>query len=211
MIREGRHTSRVEPSRTGARTARATAARCPARVFAAAAIGAAAMAWMQPADSPPRMDAMSAPSYASMADGLLQLYPAAGELAPAIVRTVHEEADRHRLDACLVMGVIARESSFRHTARNRRDLGLMQVNQDWHRELVERAGGADAMLDPKQNMRAGIEVLARYRKLSRSDTEALERYNGLGRRNGYAQRVHVESRRLQAAGACLRDEPLAMG
>jgi soluble lytic murein transglycosylase-like protein len=156
------------------------------------------------------MAAPSEPAYASMAGGLRRLYPGAGELAPAIVRTVHEEAERHRLDACLVMGVIARESAFRPDARNNRDLGLMQLNQDWHRDLIARAGGPKAMLDPQPNMRAGIEVLAHYRRQSRSDAEALERYNGLGKRNGYAQRVQAASHRLHAAGACLRDGPIAM-
>jgi soluble lytic murein transglycosylase-like protein len=177
--------------------------------FTVAASGALALAWMPPADAPRRGASSSEPTYASMADGLKRLYPGAGPLAADIVRTVHEEADRHRLDPCLVMGVIAHESSFRHDARNRRDLGLMQVNLDWHRELVARIGGERAMLEPKRNLRAGIAVLAHYRTLSRSDAEALGRYHGLGKHNGYAPRVQVEAQRLQTAGACLPMQRLA--
>jgi soluble lytic murein transglycosylase-like protein len=179
--------------------------------FVAAALGAAGFAWLTPADAPRRAFTTAEISYDTMAAGLRRLYPAAGPKAADLVRTVHEEADRHRLDACIVMGVIARESSFRHDARNRRDLGLMQVNQDWHRDLVASAGGAKGMLEPQRNVRAGIAVLARYRTQSRSDLEALERYNGLGKRNGYAQRVLVEAQRLQAAGACMADEAFAAG
>jgi hypothetical protein len=80
--------------------------------FAAALAGAAILAWMPAAHTPEPTVAQRAPSYATMAATLTMLYPASRTHALGIVKAVHEEADRHGLDPCLVMGVIANESSF---------------------------------------------------------------------------------------------------
>ncbi len=42
------------------------------------------------------------------------------------------------------------------------DYGLMQINQQNHRRLSEALGGISDWLDPEQNIRAGIYVLAMY-------------------------------------------------
>ena len=164
------------------------------------------LAWMPTAHTPRPPVALSTPSYDKMAAALTTLYPGSRDHAKTIVRVVHEEADRHRLDPCLVMGIIAKESSFRPHARSGRDVGLMQVNLDWHPELVSRAGGVDGMLDARRNVRAGTEIFARYRRLAADDRDALRRYNGLGKRNDYVQRVQAQARSLQSAGACLGDD-----
>ncbi len=174
----------------------------PVRAVAMLA-GAALLAWMPTAQSPAPAHARPAQSYATMAESLTMLYPSSRAHAVDIVRTVHEEADRHGLDPCLVMGVIARESSFDAGARNRRDVGLMQLNLDWHRDRVARAGGAGALLDPVRNVRAGTALLAHYRSLGGDDAGALRRYHGLDKRNDYVQRVRTEARRLGVVGACV--------
>jgi soluble lytic murein transglycosylase-like protein len=169
-----------------------------------AALGAALAAWMPSAHTPPAGRAGPTPSYETMGTALAALYPGSRGHATAIVRIVHREADRHRLDPCLVMGVIAKESSFRPHARNQRDVGLMQLNLDWHPALVARAGGERALLDPEPNVRAGTELLAHYRRLAADDEAGtLRRYHGLNKRNDYVQRVRAHSRRLEAAGACV--------
>jgi len=175
------------------------------RPFAAPLVGAAILAWMPPAHTPEPTDARLAPSYATMATSLAMLYPSSRPHALDIVKMVHKEADRHGLDPCLVMGVIARESSFDAHARNGRDVGLMQLNLDWHRDRVARAGGPDALLDPVRNVRAGTELLAHYRRLGGDDRGALRRYHGLDKRDDYVTRVRTEARRLDAVGACVGD------
>jgi soluble lytic murein transglycosylase-like protein len=178
------------------------------RAFLASAAAAAALAWMPSAHTPEPAVVRAAPSYETMAASLAAIYPASRDHAGRIVRTVHEEADRHHLDPCLVMGVIAKESSFDARARNRRDLGLMQVNQDFHPDLVARAGGPEWMFDPVRNVKAGTELLARYRGNEDGDLRhALRRYHGLSKRNDYVQRVEAAAGRLRAAGACLGDTP----
>jgi soluble lytic murein transglycosylase-like protein len=79
----------------------------------------------------------------------------------------------------------------------------MQLNLDWHPERVARAGGADALLDPVRNVRAGTELLAHYRRLGGDDHAALRRYHGLDKRNDYVKRVRTEARRLDAVRACV--------
>lgn len=167
-----------------------------------AALLAVTLAWTLPADGPAPAHDGAARSLDRMAERLASVYPASGPHALRIVRAVHVEADRHRLDPCTVMGVIARESSFRPKVRNDRDLGLMQVNSRWHADRVARAGGPGAMLTVEDNVRAGTEVLAHYRARSSGEREALQRYHGLGKRNDYVDRVLAEAQRLRAAGAC---------
>ena len=172
------------------------------RRLVAAAIAALAMAWTLPVDGPaPPVDPMLR-AHAAMAERLARLHPASGPHAMRIVRAVHAEAQRHRLDPCTVMGVIARESGFRPLARNDRDLGLMQLNTRWHADRVAQAGGAAALLDVERNVRAGTELLAHYRERAGSERGALQRYHGLGKRNDYVARVLAEAGRLRAAGAC---------
>ncbi len=178
------------------------------RPFAATLVGAAFLAWMPTARTPEPARPIVAPSYATMAASLTLAYPSSRPHALEIVKAVHREADRHGLDPCLVMGVIAKESSFDARARNRRDVGLMQLNLDWHRDRVARAGGADALLDPVRNVRAGTELLAHYRRLGGDDHGALRRYHGLDKRNDYVARVRAEARRLDAVGACIGESTI---
>ena len=186
---------------------RASRAAAAVRAFLAAATGAATLVWTVPANGPGTGPAAVA-SYAAMGDRLASIYPASRPHAAGIVRAVHAAADHHGLDPCLVMGVIARESSFDPSARRRGDVGLMQVNVGWHPDLVARAGGERGLLDPERNVRAGTELLARYRRLAADDLDALRRYHGRSKRNDYAERVHASARRLADAGACVADAPV---
>lgn len=172
-----------------------------------AAAFAAALAWA-PSAHGPGAGPSSAASYAEMGDRLAAIYPASGSHAVRIVRAVHAAADRHGLEPCLVMGVIARESAFDPEARRRGDVGLMQLNLAWHPDLVARAGGERGLTDPERNVSAGTELLARYRRLAGDEVGALRRYHGLGKRNDYAERVRASARHLAAAGACVAEGPV---
>jgi soluble lytic murein transglycosylase-like protein len=196
----------IRPERALSAASRGTPGGGSMRAFMGAAFAAARMAWMPSALTPAPVITGTAPSYDAMASRLVAMYPASRGHAASIVRSVHEASDRHRLDPCLVMGVIAKESSFDPGARNRRDLGLMQVNQDFHPDLVARAGGPARMLEPERNVRAGTELLARYRG-DGDDRHALRRYHGLSKRNDYVQRVQTLARDLRSGGACIGETP----
>lgn len=120
----------------------------------AAVAGICLLAWIGTAGTPLWM-ADETPSYADMGNALAHHDPGAADRAAELVRIVHGESDRQRLDPRLVMGVIAKESAFRVDVRNRSDLGLMQLSADWHLQRVLHAGGRQALMGPRPDIRAG--------------------------------------------------------
>ena len=79
------------------------------------------------------------------------------DLQAHIIRTCHE----YGIDPALVMAVIQKESTFDAAAvgDSGDSAGLMQVQERWHRERMERLGVSD-LLDPYQNTLVGIDYLA---------------------------------------------------
>ena len=79
------------------------------------------------------------------------------DLQAHIIRTCHE----YGIDPALVMAVIQKESDFDTAAigDSGDSAGLMQVQERWHRERMERLGVSD-LLDPYQNTLVGIDYLA---------------------------------------------------
>ena len=79
------------------------------------------------------------------------------DLQAHIIRTCHN----YEIDPALVMAVIQKESTFDAAAigDSGDSAGLMQVQERWHRERMERLGVSD-LLDPYQNTLVGIDYLA---------------------------------------------------
>lgn len=75
----------------------------------------------------------------------------------------------YNIDFYLVMGIIKQESNFEENAiSSTNDFGLMQINKinyEWLHDTI----GIDNLLEPRQNVRAGLFVL---RKLFESYTDA---------------------------------------
>lgn len=67
----------------------------------------------------------------------------------------------HHIDPKIVIGLIERESTFNASAvgDNGNSLGLMQIQPRWHKERMERLG-CDDLLDPFQNVKVGVDILA---------------------------------------------------
>ncbi len=88
------------------------------------------------------------------------------ELQLFIVR----ECEKHHIDAAIIMAMIERESEFKADAigDNGHSHGLMQIQERFHLERMERLGVVD-LLDPYQNVQVGIDYLA----------ELLERYGDI--------------------------------
>ncbi len=98
-----------------------------------------------------------------------------------LLRTVHYEAIRAKLDPQLVLGVIEVESAFRKYAVSRAGArGYMQVMPFWLK-LVGRRG--QNLFHLRINLRYGCIILRHYLDLEKGDYfRALGRYNGsLGR------------------------------
>lgn len=96
---------------------------------------------------------------------VLYAVPLDAELQLHIIQTCEE----HHIDPAIVMAMIWRESGFRADAvgDNGNAFGLMQIWPYWHGGRMERLGCAD-LLDPYQNVVAGIDYLA----------ECVDRYDG---------------------------------
>lgn len=108
------------------------------------------------------------------------------DLQAHIIRTCHA----YGIDPTLVMAVIQKESSFDAAAigDSGDSAGLMQVQEKWHRDRMERLGISD-LLDPYQNTLVGIDYLAELLdKYPVSD--ALTTYNsGKPGESAYAEAV----------------------
>ena len=103
-----------------------------------------------------------------------------------IIRT----CEKVSIDPAIIMAMIYRESSFRADVigDGGDSVGLMQIQERWHRERMERLG-ADDLTNPYQNTAVGIDFMAEL--LNKYPlTEALTAYNsGRPGQSKYADEV----------------------
>ncbi len=90
----------------------------------------------------------------------------------------------------LVMALIEKESGFEPecVSDEGQSVGLMQIQERWHREIMDRLGCWD-LYDPIQNVRVGVELLRRHFETYRDAAAALMAYNG---GQSYADRMIAE-------------------
>lgn len=108
------------------------------------------------------------------------------DLQAYIIRTCYE----YGMDPALIMALIQKESAFDASAigGGGDSAGLMQVQEKWHRERMERLGATD-LLDPYQNTLVGIDYLAELLD-KYSVADALTAYNsGSPGESAYAEAV----------------------
>jgi len=112
-----------------------------------------------------------------------------------LLQTVYREANRHQLDANLVLAVMQVESAFDRFAISRVGAqGLMQVMPFWRLEIGRPQ---DILTDMDTNVRYGTAILAHYLAESNGDlVEALGRYNGSRGRLTYPEQVVAAWRRV---------------
>jgi hypothetical protein len=69
--------------------------------------------------------------------------------------------EEYRIEPSIVIAMIERESGFRDwvVGDGGKSFGLMQIQERWHLERMERLGVTD-LLDPYQNVLVGIDILA---------------------------------------------------
>jgi soluble lytic murein transglycosylase-like protein len=112
-----------------------------------------------------------------------------------LLQTVYREANRHQLDADLVLAVMQVESAFDRFAISRVGAqGLMQVMPFWRLEIGRPQ---DILTDMDTNVRYGTAILAHYLVVSNGDlVDALARYNGSRGRLKYPEKVVAAWRRV---------------
>lgn len=105
-----------------------------------------------------------------------------------LLQTVYREANRHELDADLVLAVMQVESAFDRYAISRVGAqGLMQVMPFWRLEIGRPQ---DILTDMDTNIRYGTAILAHYLVVSNGDlVDALGRYNGSRGKLKYPEKV----------------------
>lgn len=135
----------------------------------------------------------------SLVRAVVSRFSVDARLAHAIVTHAYQEARATGLPVTLLLGVMARESSFNPKAINNRDVGLMQVNLKWHADEVKKAGGKDAMLRPATNIRVGTKILQQYVAAAGSIRAGLRNYNGKGKTNAYPDEVLAFKHQFDAA------------
>jgi soluble lytic murein transglycosylase-like protein len=111
-----------------------------------------------------------------------------------LLREVHYEAGRARLDPALVLAVIDVESDFDRFAVSRSGArGLMQIMPFWKKEIGHPR---DNLFHPVTNLRYGCTILRHYLRLADGDIgDALARYNGSEQRYAYSRKVQAAWRR----------------
>ncbi len=106
-----------------------------------------------------------------------------------ILRQVHYEARRAKLEPELVLALINVESNFdRFAISSAGARGLMQIMPFW---LEELGRPDDNLFDISTNLRFGCTILNIYLQREKGDMRrALARYNGSVGKNWYPQRVY---------------------
>lgn len=112
-----------------------------------------------------------------------------------LLREIHYEASRARLDPALVLAVIDVESDFDRFAVSRSGArGLMQIMPFWKKEIGHPR---DNLFHPATNLRYGCTILRHYLQLADGDVgDALARYNGSEHRYVYSRKVEAAWRRM---------------
>jgi soluble lytic murein transglycosylase-like protein len=110
-----------------------------------------------------------------------------------ILRQVHTEARRARLEPELVLALINVESNFdRFAISSAGARGLMQIMPFW---LEELGRPDDNLFDISTNLRFGCTILNIYLEREKGDMRrALARYNGSIGKSWYPQRVYKSLR-----------------
>lgn len=123
-----------------------------------------------------------------LATQLAKTYRIAPKHANDIVDTVVKVGRDHHVDPFLILGIIAKESSFNLAARSGYGAtGLMQVHAPSHRALLKTLGlnvnnlkSAEKSLQSEvhTNVTAGVRIYKQYENQYASPVQALQAYNG---------------------------------
>lgn len=93
-----------------------------------------------------------------------------------------------KLNPYMIMAMCERESQYNANAvgDSGRSLGIMQIQEQWHQERMDRLG-CDNLLDARQNMMIGIDILIDLYSKCNDTSWVLMAYNG---GEAYANRIY---------------------
>jgi len=145
----------------------------------------------------------------AVAEYIAKRYRIADAAATHFVSVAYRAADLHRLDALLVLAVMAIESRYNPVAESVMGAkGLMQVIPKYHQEKLFEHGGDEALLEPEVNIQVGAQILREYQRRFGDIETALQMYAGAldEPTSQYATKVFAEKARLEALRAKTRKQ-----
>lgn len=105
---------------------------------------------------------------------------------------IDKMAKRYGLDSRIIKALIEEESGWLSSAKgdNGKSVGLMQIQERWHKERMKRLGVND-LYDPEQNITVGCDILSELLNKYGNYTDALSAYNSGNTKDGrvYAERI----------------------
>jgi soluble lytic murein transglycosylase-like protein len=114
-----------------------------------------------------------------VAEYIAKRYRIADAAATQFVSIAYRAAEQHRLDALLVLAVMAIESRYNPVAESVMGAkGLMQVIAKYHQEKLFDHGGEQALLEPEVNIQVGAQILREYQRRFGDTETALQMYAG---------------------------------
>ena len=135
----------------------------------------------------------------TVAEYIAKRYRIADAAANHFVAVAYRAADQHRLDALLILAVMAIESRYNPVAESVMGAkGLMQVIAKYHPEKLSDHGGEQALLEPEVNIQVGAQILREYYRRFGDLETALQQYAGAldEPTSQYANKVLAEKARL---------------
>jgi soluble lytic murein transglycosylase-like protein len=135
----------------------------------------------------------------TVAEYIAKRYRIADAAAAHFVAVAYRAADQHRLDALLILAVMAIESRYNPVAESVMGAkGLMQVIAKYHPEKLSDHGGEHALLEPEVNILVGAQILREYYRRFGDLETALQQYAGAldEPTSQYANKVLAEKARL---------------
>ena len=105
---------------------------------------------------------------------------------------IDKMAKRYGLDSRIIKALIEEESGWLSSAEgdNGKSVGLMQIQERWHKERMKRLGVTD-LYDPEENITVGCDILSELLKKYGNYKDALSVYNSGNIHDGkqYAERI----------------------
>jgi soluble lytic murein transglycosylase-like protein len=135
----------------------------------------------------------------SVAESIAKRYRIADAAATSFVTIAYRAADQHRVDALLILAVMAIESRYNPVAESVMGAkGLMQVIPKYHQEKLFEHGGDQSLLEPEVNILVGAQILREYQRRFGDMETALQMYAGAldEPTSQYANKVLAEKARL---------------
>ena len=135
----------------------------------------------------------------TVAESIAKRYRIADAAATHFVSIAYRAADQHRLDALLILAVMAIESRYNPVAESVMGAkGLMQVIPKYHQEKLFEHGGDQSLLEPEVNILVGAQILREYQRRFGDLETALQMYAGAldEPTSAYSAKVLAEKARL---------------